>query len=238
MVIVDVWTADFSFISSYDGHQFILFCLISFRAENRIEFRDAEDLNTVVLDHSVAPHNPFELCTSSKTTLWYESYSHLKHSELYQLKHESSLCPTSDAIHVSFRPGEIMYDMCHIEAGDKSLLVTANGMGGLTAYNTNTKKLVWSKEGKLRETEDIIDIRGITTDRLGHLFACDENSQCLHVFCVDGKYIKTLLRGEELGLGQLTHIRWSEGLLGLIVAHHEEKTEWISVIKIEPKGEI
>ena len=162
----------------------------------------------------------------------------MKHSELHQLKYESSLCPTSDAIHVLFRPGEIVYDMCHIEAANKSLLVTANGMGGLTAYNTNTKKLVWSKEGKLPETEDIIDIRAITTDRLGHLFACDENNECIHVFCVDGKYIKTLLREEELGLGQLTHIRWSEGLFGLIIAHCKERTGWISLIKLQPSGEM
>ena len=52
--------------------------------EERIEFRDVKDLNTVVLAHSVAPHCPWEMCASSKSSLWYESFTEEDRSKIYR----------------------------------------------------------------------------------------------------------------------------------------------------------
>ena len=82
-------------------------------------------------------------------------------------------------------------------------------------------------------SEKHLDARGITADKHGRLFVGDEENKCIHIFSIDGKFITTLLREGEQGLGELYHICWSEQLSGLIVAHRKDNKTWISLVKIQ-----
>ena len=187
-----------------------------------------KDLNTVVLDHSVAPHRPWEICTSSNSFLWYESSDGV--SEFHQLDCSSFPCLTSDKVLNT----DLVYGMCCAEFDGKSLLVMACYDDSVNAYNTDTREMVWSIIGAMPHSEKPLDARGITADKHGRLFVRDEGNKCIHIFSIDGKYVTTLLREGEQGLGALYKIHWSEELSGLIVAHRKGDKTWIiSRIKIE-----
>ena len=203
--------------------------IYSFSYQHRIEFRDAKDLNIIVLDHSVAPHSPWEICTSSNSSLWYESYDDL--SEFYELDCSSLPCLTSDEV-FNTGPG---YGMCYAEFDGKSLLVVACSEEGLEAYNMDKKKFVWSIRGEIPLSEKRLKARRITTDKHGRLFVCDKGNKCIHIFSTDGKCVTTLLREGEQGLGELYHICWSEQLSGLIVAHRKDDKTWISLRRCKRK---
>ena len=198
--------------------------------KERIEFRDVKDLNTVVLDHSVAPHYPWMMCASSNDSLWYETYTSEDHFEIYRLDCSLSHEISKEEL-LPFRGG--IDDMCCAEQEGISLLVTARYTDGVEAYNTDTKELVWAIKGKMPLTEDDLDVNSITTDEDGRLFVSDSRNACIHLFSFDGKYVTTLLL-RELVQGTLQNIWWSKGLSGLIASHIDEDYDfWISVIKIQ-----
>ena len=119
--------------------------------------------------------------------------------------------------------GEIA-DMCTVQDGYKQLLIVAArdvispcvsrdgtfdfyGQDGIFAYNTATDKREWAFCGKLPGMENIMKARGVATDGRGHLFVSDQGNHCIHLFSVDGNYIKCLLKGEDR-LGNPGIIRW------------------------------
>ena len=123
--------------------------------------------------------------------------------------------------------------MCCAEFDGKSLLVVACSDDGVKAYNLDKKKLVWSIRGKMPLSEKPLEAEGITADKHGRPFVHDEGNKCIHIFSIDGKFVTTLLREGEQGLGALGNICWSEELSGLIVVHRKDDKTWISLVKIQ-----
>ena len=123
--------------------------------------------------------------------------------------------------------------MCCVELEGKSLLVTALGIEGVKAYSTRKPDLVWSAPGRFTEMEEALDAQSITVDRNDHLFVCDAGNHCIHTFTMDDKYLSTMIKEGQQGLGELRRIRWSEDLSGLIVTHRKDNDTWISLIKIQ-----
>ena len=190
-------------------------------------------MNRVVLDLSVAPHRAGMICASSNSSLWYESRDLAFFGptlyKLHQLDCSSS--PSLTPFEVSYR--NRVRDICYAELEGIPLLVTVSGYRGVTAYNTNTVKELWSIEGEIPFNEKTLFARGITADEHGRLFVLDDRNKCIHVFSVKGKYVTTLLRKGEQGIAELREIRWSEGLSGLIVVHGYGRNTQISIIKIQ-----
>ena len=169
------------------------------------------------------PHNPGMMCASSSGSLWYEHY------RLHQLDCSSSPCP----IPVKIDCHSTVHDMCCAEVEDTPLLVVACGYRGVEAYNITTEELVWDIMRSIPLNEKPIYARGITGDNCGRLFVIDDQNKCIHVFSVIGKYVTTLLRKGERGIGELGKIRWSESLSGLIVVHGKGRHTKINLIKIQ-----
>ena len=173
------------------------------------------------------------VCASSQSSLWYQSgYSCTDFFGLHELNSSSSPCLTQ--FEVSY--DKTVYDICCAELKGSPLLVTVKGYIGVTAYNTNTEEEVWSIRNQIPFSQDNIFARGITADQHGRLFVLDDKNKSIHVFSVNGKYVTTLLRKGEQGIGEMRKIRWSEGLSGLIVVHSNSGNTQISIIKIQSYG--
>ena len=190
-------------------------------------------MNTVVLDHSVAPEEPGMVCASSQSSLWYQSGNSDTNFFGFDLL-DSSSPPCLTQFKVSY--SKTVYDICCAELKGIPLLVTVKGYIGVTAYNANTEEEVWCIDGQIPFSEYNIFARSITADQHGRLFVLDDRNQCIHVFSVKGRYITTLLRKGEQGIAELRKIRWSEGLSGLIVVHRNDRNTQISIVKIQSYG--
>ena len=123
--------------------------------------------------------------------------------------------------------------MCFAEVEDTPLLVLVCGYHGVEAYNITTEELVWDVIRSIPLNEKPIFARSIDTDNHGRLFVLNEQNKCIHIFSVVGKFITTLLRKGERGVGELRKIRWSESLSGPIVVHGKGRNTKINLIKIQ-----
>ena len=167
------------------------------------------------------------MCASPNSTLCYISFT--QRSESHQLDCSWPPClPSVPIVH-----HYIVYDVCCADLNDTSLVVVACSISGIEAFNQRTAKSVWCIKGEIPFNEKHLNAFRITADDHGRLFVRDDGNKCIHIFSVDGKYVTTLLREGEQGLGKLGEIRWSEGLPGLLVAHSKDKTTWISLVKIQ-----
>ena len=100
------------------------------------------------------------------------------------------------------------WEPCCVELESKPLLVTASGTEGVKAYNTRKPDLEWSVVGRLTEMEEAVDAQSITVDKKGRLFVCDIGNHCIHTFTMNGKYLSTMIKEGQQGLGELRRIRW------------------------------
>ena len=149
-------------------------------------------------------------------------------SEFYELDCSSLSCLTSDKVFNT----DSVYGICCAEFDGKSLLVMACIDLSVKAFNMDTKEIAWSIRGWIPLSKKHLDARGITADKHNRLFVGDEENKCIHIFSIDGKFVTTLLREGEQGLGELNNICWSEELSGLIVVHRKDDNTWISLIKL------
>ena len=205
-----------------------------FRSEQKIEFRDVNDFNQILLTHSVAPHKPGILYAVTPSTLLYVDGSKSPF-EVHWLD-LSELQPKQAAgkpvIHTK---QTIIYDMCCTQDGDKQLLVVAAGNGGLYAYNTHTGELEWKVDRKLPGIDKNMEVIGVTTDTRGHLFVCDfkKGNKCIHlVRALDGQYLGCLMNAEE-ELGDPGRIHWCEKTSSLITLCSLKDKWYISVISVQ-----
>ena len=200
------------------------------RCGGSIEFRDVRNFSTVVYDHPFNYSQSDRMCASPGTTLWFVSHPNREHVEVKRLECSSVPLPNRDFVIRLERRFDVR-DMCHVQLRWKSVIILACGIGGVRAYSTTSKSLEWSINGTLPQVDKVLDVRKITADENGHIFVLDCNNKSVHMFSVGGKYIITLLRKGEQGLGELNDIRWSEGLSGLIVLHRKDGHTSISVVK-------
>ena len=193
-----------------------------FSTGEKIEFRDLNDLKTVIQAHKVAFHESGRLCVSSPSTLLYENQSNFP-GEIHMLDCTGSEPKPVDGKNVIQIQQINIYDMCVVPDIDRELLVAADGYSGVYAYNTVTDELEWRVEGGL-------DARGVTTNGLGHLFVCDFKNKCIQMFRVrDGTYMGALMRKE---LGIPWWITWCDANSSLVVNYTKGDQDFISVINI------
>ena len=189
----------------------------------------------MVLEYSVKD-KPGIMCSSSNSSLWYEAYTpncdDFAPYDLHRLDCSSSPCDSGTCSRRLSRH-KIVYDMCCAELEGNPILLTVGGYIGVTAYSTSTTDYLWSLRGEIPFSLKDLFAYCITTDENGRLFVLDARNKCIHIFSVYGKYVTTLLRKGEQGIGEPRKIRWSEGLSGLIVVHGKDKYTRISLIKIQ-----
>ena len=188
------------------------------------------NFSTVVYDYSFYASD-VKMHTTSGTALSFVSHPYKKeHIELQKLDCSSLPLPNTDVV-IILDKCFCVEDMCYVQQQRRSLLVLACGIGGVRVYNTSSRRLEWSVNGMLPGMDKVLDVMRITADEDGHVFVLDFNNNCIHMFTVNGKYITTLLREGEEGLGQMKVIRWSEGLSALIVLHQKDAGTWVSLVK-------
>ena len=110
-----------------------------------------------------------------------------------------------------------IHEMCCIEGGRSLLFATKNR---LMAFDTKTGNQNWSVNLNEFELKEEMLISAITTDGLHHLFVCDKNNQCVHVFSDNtGEHLGILLKKEDGDIGVPHMIGWNHKSEVLVVTH-------------------
>ena len=208
-----------------------MFC---FSEEQKIEFRDANDISRILHTHSVAPHLPGKLCTATPSTMLYDDGSK-DDSDVHWL--DLSDMPPKPAtgkgiVHTQQRN---MKGMCFVQNGDKQLLIATEWENGsLFAYNTETDKQEWEVKRKLPGMEKDMDTSGVTTDGRGHLFVGDKNgNKSIQMFSVsDGVYLGCLMKDVDAH-GAPARISWCESKSSLVAAFFWKGKWHLKVINVQ-----
>ena len=145
--------------------------------EQRIEFRNVDSLDKVILKHSVTPHKPNYLCTIPPSTLLFEDVSS-KPRTIKKL--DCSLSPSNPTPFIRTELNEI-WDINFIEQDKKQFIFITDGYNGLFVYNGHTRELEWRIEGNF--------FTGITADKWGHLFQVDDLNKAVKMYTVEGTYL-------------------------------------------------
>ena len=205
-------------------------CFSGFGLHGKIEFRDADDLDSVIYTHSVAPYWPGRMCTgATPSTLLYVDTSTAPFQVHCLDLSGSEPKPAAGKSVIHIRQYGIE-DMCCMKDGDKQLLVVASRYRGLYAYNMGTDQLEWKVEGKLPGLETEMDACGVTTDGRGHLFVADYNygNIGIQVFLTAGWY---LIKDENLG--SPARIQWCNETSSLLTAFRKNDKWNFHVIRIQ-----
>ena len=200
----------------------------------KIYFHDVSNLNEIVFGHSVAPHVPGPMFTSSPTTLLYEDLSDYPLAVRWLDCSVSPPKPASGKNATNTQQIQV-WDMCFVRSrGDKGLLITTRGPdGGIYGYDTDTDKLDWIVKGTLPGMSKSVTADAVTTDGRGHLFVCDTVNACVHILSVDGTYLGSPLKAGEQDIGGPWRIRWLENSSSLVVVHIKDLRHHISVVRVE-----
>ena len=203
----------------------------------KIYFHDVSNLNEIVFNHSVEPHVPGPMFTSSPTTLLYEDLSNYPLVVRWLDCSASPPKPASGKNTTSTQQIQV-WDMCFVRGrGDKELLITTRGPeGGIYGYDTDTDKLDWIVKGTLPGVSKNVTADAVTTDGHGHLFVCDTSNACVHMLSVNGSYLGTPLKAGEQDFGGPWRIRWLENSSSLVVVHIKDLRHHISVVRVD--GEV
>ena len=190
---------------------------IHFRDEQKIEFRDVNDFNKILLSHSVAPHKPEILTTIGASTLIY-GHGSKKLIEVRWLDLSESKPKLAAGKSVILTQLGKMFDICFVEDGDKQLLVVAAFEAGLFAYNIKMGKLEWKVNGKVSGMEQALDAGGVTSDEHSYLLVADSGNECIQMFSAsDGQYLGFLMTGVET-IGDPIRVHWSPETSSLLTA--------------------
>ena len=181
-----------------------------------------ENLDEVVLSHSVAPCQPRKLFAIPPSTLLFEDAS-LGRRTIYKL--DCSVFPADSIPFIQTELNEI-WDISFTKHEGKQLLFITEGHKGLFAYNYGTGDLEWSVKRKLHA--------GLTTDARGHLFHCvgSGEKRWVEVFTPEGTELGVLQieKGEFL---RPWRIRWCREISSLILAHRKSSQWFISIIAVK-----
>ena len=203
------------------------------REKQTIAFYNTNNLRTAVQNYSVAPDHPGRLCTlaSSPGMLVYtDCYS----EELMVLDCDYyPPIPTNERIKIQIKHtgNHSIRDMCCVTCGKKDLLITTHGCGGVHAYFTGTNVLMWYFGGSHPVIDKWINAVGVTTNGRGQLFICDTNNSCIQMLSTNGRFLGTVLRSGNQGLGNPERIKWCKKANSLVIAHEKQGVFNISVIQ-------
>ena len=211
----------------------------------QIDFRDADDLRTVVYRHQVAPHRPLALSALYPSTLVY-----LDQNSRPRKVHWVD-CGTGDeprpvkGVSVTHKQENNVSDVACARGvgiggsgrnGDRgrTLLVTTDGDRAprLSVYEKDQDRPRWSATGEIPYMSEEMCPCAFTTDGAQRLYICDANNQCVQAFSVDGDYQGIALRQGRQGFGTPVLVSWSHVLSALIVVHRKNDRWFIS--RVEP----
>ena len=126
----------------------------------------------------------------------------------------------------------------HANCGEKELVILSFGrpsgtQGGVHVYNIKTKELEWSVQGRLPGMKKFMKAQGLTVNDRGHLFVCDDNNNCVHMFhVVNGKNLGVLIKAGERGVGDPIRIKWCGKRSSFVIIHWKNGKWWISEYKV------
>ena len=190
------------------------------------------NLESIVLKHSVAPYQPVTLCTSSPTTLLYVDAARSVRDVRWLDCNGSVPKPLRDT-NCTVTQQNIVFDMCCMRKGDNHLIITTRGFDGISAYsNRRSGRLEWNIKGELPGMNSKTYTEGITTDGRGHFFVCDVSNKCIQMFAPNG-YKGATLKGMEQSLGQPQRIRWCKSSSSLNVVHMKDGRYSISRMQVK-----
>ena len=204
-----------------------------FRTKMKIDFHSVELLNRTMCSHSVAPHQPGHINTSSPdTVLLYEDQSQTPRIVRWLNCFVAPPTPVTGT-DVTNTHHALIWDMCCVKHAEKELLIMTRANNGLVAFSTQRgHQAGWTVKGKLTGMAMDMSVWGITSDGHGHLFVCDINNSCVQMFSTSGRYMGTVLREGDQGLAQPWLIRWCETTSSLVLVHIKNREYQVSVIKV------
>ena len=196
----------------------------------KLEFRDPNNLETIIYTHSVAPHQPCTLCVAPPSTVFYVNYQLGEPSNIYRLdcsRATPTLCQ-------SIGPYDHkIYFMAYIKYINENLLAIVVDKE-LQTYQIDTGLVKWRKKDiQLPGQNDNFKPFYMAADRKGHLFVSDDN-KCIQVFSAsDGQYLGCLIKEGKQALGELGQMCFSESTSQLVVCHRKEGKTHIAVLNVE-----
>ena len=206
--------------------------LFIYRGNREIDFHDVNNLNLIVLNFPVAPHRPGRLCQSSPTSLLYVDNTKVQR-EIRWLDCSTmppKLATVTDSITSTPRPKMThitlqceVFSICCVQNEDKQLLLTTHGRKGVACYDVTKDRLDWCLMRNLPGMEKEINASSVTTDGNGHLYVCDTNNYCVHMFSLEGLHLGTLQQGGERGLGNPWRVLWCNRTSSLVTLHLRQR---------------
>ncbi len=125
-----------------------------------------------------------------------------------------------------------IYDMCITTLGDEQLLVTADPLVGrgksVSAYSIRRKEVVWRLSSS--EHSSVQPRRICTNDAMhssGHIFVTNQANASVFVLSTSGKYLSTILKKGDFGMGKPDWVRWNNVEDCLVVTHGEKSEKQI-----------
>ena len=203
----------------------VLFCCtfsLSFSASSKIDFRNRENLNEIVLTHSVAPHQPAALCSISPSVLVYEDTS--KNPRQLHWLDCGEVKPRLLGITANTDLTGVQ-DMCIVESENEKLLIVISYYehGLIHAYNSVNGQLKWSVPKKI--PRGLFSSYAVSGDGNGRIFMADFTNNCIQMFSAsDGQYLECLMKRGYQGLGYPQKLRRSETTSSLVVGHNDGTT--------------
>ena len=160
------------------------------RYAEKIEFRDVNNLQKIVLNFTTKPRQPAKLLSLSPTSLMYWDSSS---SSLVTVDCRSS--PPCQRPLTGKLPKNKITDMCFVDGEDSKLIVVVFKDGSLCVFSAISSELQWQAKQEMPHTrvaQQPLRAGGVTTDGRGHLFVSDlgcarfqEISEKFFVFCLN-----------------------------------------------------
>ena len=105
----------------------------------------------------------------------------------------------------------------------------------IQAVNLHSGNIEWSVEEMNAKMKDKFKPTSVTADTNGRIFVCDFGNGCIQIFSEkDGRYVGSLLKKGEQGLGFPKLIRWNKDRNILVVlynVYHIQKLH-VKVLKL------
>ena len=124
-------------------------------------------------------------------------------------------------------------DISLISHKDTQFVAICSSGRGIICFDNNFNKSLWAIRGAVRGCDTEMEAEGVTTDDMGHIFVCDSENSCIHMFSTSGIYTDTILRAEEAGLGKLLKVKWCSTTGSVVVAHCVEGKINLTALKLD-----
>ena len=179
--------------------------------------------------YSVADLEPTRMCVTLSNILLYKNLFGL-HKQRNGVKwldcQTSSPCPVNGKnttflhqLSDKLSENDQMWDMTVVRHKKHDLLVITTHAGKMMAVDIRSDRCQWQASEYIPNKRYPLRAMGVTADCNGHLFVRDWNNGCIHLYSVDGKFVKTLLEKGDHGIQTIRRIRWCDKNSSLIVVH-------------------